>query len=221
MKILYSFVFALWLLLSDTNASTVGWGAQVSNSLGLANNSLANGTSVTVTDRALIKIGYFTITDTQIATAFSLGNLSTIQSAFVEFGTSRVGNGFNTNGVWDAQSVNNDIAFVGQRIHYWTFDTSTIGAATQWGIFTNTASAAWVFPSDSPLPGSTNTDISNVPTNATGIIVGSFGGGPDANFSNPIYRMSTLVTPVPEPSTFAACVVLAMAAMGVRRRRCG
>lgn len=175
---------------------------------------------MTVTDRALIKIGYFTITDTQIATAFSFGNLSTIQSAFVEFGTSRVGNAYNTNGVWDTQSVNTNVAFVGQRIHYWTFDASSIGAATQWGIFTNTTSAAWVFPSDSPLPGSTNTDLSNVPTNSTGIIVGTFGGGPDANFGTDIYRMSTLVTPVPEPSTFAVGFFLAMAAMGLRRRRC-
>lgn len=198
----------------ESNASTVGWGAQNNNSLGLADSSLTPQGS-------LVRLGYFTTSNAQVQADAAAGDKTALNSAFQEFGTSTVGNGYALDGVWGESSVNGNASFVGKQMYYWTLNAATLAAATQWGIFTDPTDPAWIFPSDSPLPGSTNTDLADVPQNGTGLIVGSFGGGPDANFGNDLYRMTAIAaSPVPEPSTFAfGALVGVVALVSLKRRR--
>ena len=205
----------------ESQASTVGWSSQNTNSLGLSDGNLA-------LQGSLVRLGYFTVSNSAVQSLAAAGDKAGLDSAFQQFGTSTVGANFGVDGVWSDSAVNGNASFVGNRIYYWTLNAATLAAATQWGIFTNPVganvnSANWVFPSDSPLPGNTVTDLGDVPHNSTGLIVGSFGGGPDANFGAPLYEMANIsgASPVPEPSTFAfgalACVVGLCSVM--RRRR--
>ena len=220
MRAVIATAFLIQVLIGSASAATVGWGSDQLNSLAMANGTtMLNGTTVpALTTRALLRIGYFTISDSAIASNFVSGNTAAITAAFQEFGTPNavhVGDGYNTNGVWSATSVNVNPTFTGQRIHIWAYDTNTAGAATQWGIFTNTSAANWLFPSDTPLPGTANVDLSQVPHDSTGLIVGGFGGPPDPNFGNAPYKLAALV---PEPSS----VILSAFGLGVlaaRRRR--
>lgn len=196
----------------ESNAATVGWGAQNTNSLGLANGDLAPQGS-------LVRLGYFTVSDAQVQTYAAAGDKTNLDSVFQEFASSTVGAGYGTDGIWGDSAVNANPAFTNEQIYYWTLNGATLAAATQWGIFTNPTAPAWVFPSDSPLPGVTNTDLGEVPQNGTGLIVGSFGGGPDANFSAPLYQM-TEIAAVPEPSTVAFGVLAGVVALcSLKRRR--
>ena len=61
------------------------------------------------------------------------------------------------------------------KIYYWVFNAPTIMAATEQGIFTAPDNPNWIFPDDNDVPNSTVTDISDVPPNFQGILVGSFG----------------------------------------------
>ena len=220
MRAVIATAFLIQVLIGSASAATVGWGSDQLNSIAKTDGTtMLNGTTVpALTTRALLRIGYFTISDSAIASNFLSGNTAAITAAFQEFGTPNavhVGDGYNVDGVWSASSFNINPAFVGQRIHIWAYDTNTEGAATQWGIFTNPSSSLWVFPSDTPTPGSTNVDLSQVPHDSTGLIVGGFGGPPDPNFGNAPYKLAALV---PEPSS----VILSAFGLGVlaaRRRR--
>lgn len=222
MRVVIAAALLIQALIRSASAATVGWSSDQLNSLAMANGTtMLNGTTDPAqTTRALLRIGYFTITDSAIASNFASGNTAAITAAFQEFGVPdavHVGDAYNKNGVWSASSINVNPTFTGQRIHIWAYDTNTAGAATQWGIFTNTSAVNWLFPSDTPLPGSVIVDLSQVPHDSTGLVVGGFAASsPDPNF--PTGHPYTLAALVPEPSS----VLLSAFGLGVlaaRRRR--
>lgn len=211
--------FAVAPLLS-ANASSVGWGTASSNVLGDKDGNLAPMTFT-------VSLGYFSgLTDAQVTSNAAAGNGTTLQSSFQVFDSVPIGTGYGVPAAWNVNSTNGTAGFVGQRIYYFAYNTAAISTATQWGIFTAPSDLDWVFPANTPVVGSTSTDLSDVPTNATGILAGSFGpqtdgggyfvGGAGAT----LYKMAA-VSAVPEPSTFAGGAMLALAAMGMRRRRRG
>jgi len=210
-------ILALALMASasllECNAATVGWGSQETNSLGLENGSLAPQGS-------LVRLGYFTVSDSQVQLYAAAGNKTNLNSAFQEFGSSTVGAGYGLDGVWSDSALNANPTFANKQIYYWTLNAATLAAATQWGVFTNPTLAAWKFPVD-PSPGFTNTDLGQVPHDGTGLIVGSFGDGPDENFGAPLYEMTAIpgVEPVPEPSTFAYGALAGLVAVCSWKRR--
>jgi hypothetical protein len=109
-------------------------------------------------------------------------------------------------------------AFNAKPIYLMVFNASTVGAATQMGIFRSTdATAPWVFPANGGGVGDTFTG-STVPTNApTMVAIGGFGSTATAGKLQLTNNFD--VAPVPEPSTFAVGVLSILAAAGMRSRR--
>ena len=204
---LHALVGALVLLTGiSLSAAEVDWGnSTIGNGLGLA-----DGTLVPAGD--LVRVGSFDITPTQIAANAS--DLSYLNSNFTEFADTTVGSGnpfgdgSTPDGYWAATSINltTTLGIAGDQIYYWAFNASTLDAATQDGIFTDPSSANWIFPADVAIPNSTTTDLGDVPSSPSGIIVGGYGTG-DAN-GFPEYDLE----PVPEPSSL---VMLGCAVAGV------
>lgn len=204
MKKIASAFLAAAALIAPCRSITVDWGAQDTAVLGLLDGSLAlNG--------SLVRLGYFTISDAQIQAFAAANDMLSLDSAFQQFASSTVGNGFgSSDGIWSASNVNPNAAFTGNRIYYWTLNAPTLGAATQWGVYKLPST----FPSDTPVPGSIVTDINQVPVNSTGLIVGSFsaGGAPSPFGGADLYKM------VPEP-TSASLLFFGLIGLGFRRRR--
>lgn len=212
---------ALLAVVNNSDGATVGWGSQLTNSLGLANGNLAlQGSSVSIGYFAAIGFPLTPVSDAQIQSWAAAGDKTSLLASFQPFGSSVVGNNYGTDGVWDVSTVNGNTAFAGKQIYMWTLDAANLTAATQWGIYTNPTAPEWKFPSDSPVPGTTNIDLGQAPKDATGLIVGSFGGGPDANFNAGLYQMASIAAvPVPEPSAVIFGAFSMMVALSVRRRR--
>jgi len=204
---------ALGLLVGPVQAQViVNWGAQIDNGLGTS-----GGTELPI--GALIRIGSFNLTDAQIQQNQS--DINFLNAAFRQFGTATIGEGFDpavpahwaksTSGSTDALGIN------GQRIYYWAFNASSIGAATEQGIFTSSI-ASWLFPPDGPLiPNSTTVDLREVAhqVGPGAIVVGSFGHGTSSASGADLYNL----TPIPEPSAYAAVFAVICLVGGVWLRR--
>jgi len=221
MKTLLAPIASASMMVFTATAATVDWGTATSNVLGDKNGNLAANTGT-------VRLGYFSgLTDVQIASAAAEGNKISLSGSFQTFDSVSIGTGYGgLAAAWTKSSVNLTTSFAGKQIYYFALNAGTVAAATQWGIFTKSADAAWTFPSDSPSPGSAVNDLSQVPQNPTGILAGSFGpqtdgggyftGGAGAT----LYKMSE-ISAVPEPATFATGAMLALVAAGARRRRRG
>ena len=107
--------------------------------------------------------------------------------------------------------------FNSKPVYLWIFNATTVGAATEMGIFrATTATTPWTFPVNAGGIGDT-VSLSSTPSGApTVAAIGGFGSTPGSQFK---LTDNFSVAPVPEPSTFAAGAMLALAAMGMRRRR--
>ena len=117
--------------------------------------------------------------------------------------------------IWGASAVAADTGFALKQFYYWTLNAATLNAASQWGIYT---APTWLFPSDSPTPGSIVTDLNQAPQNSSGIIVGAFGGSSVTFSGTPLYEMAVIT--VPEPSSlFLSSFGLAALASLRRRNR--
>jgi PEP-CTERM motif len=201
------------ILASTTYASTVSWGAAESNGVGLA-----DGTPLPAGD--LVWLGSFmTLTNAQVANDMSMGDVSAVLSDFQQFGPgSTIGTGAGgLDGYWSANDTTsaNAVSLQNKEIFYFVFNAPTTGAATQYGIFTNTSLPSWVFPDDNAIPNTTTTDLSQVPHDSSGILWGNFGTGSALGF--PLYNLAPIAA-VPEPSTYALAALGALGLVLLRRR---
>ena len=103
--------------------------------------------------------------------------------------------------------------FNGHSVYLWIFDTNQISTAQQMGIFAATsATPAWTFPTNNGGVG----DSVTLSTTASATIA-AIGGRGSVGSSQLV--LAAPVSPVPEPSMFTAGAMLALGALGVRRRR--
>lgn len=214
-----------------SQAATVNWGAGTDNGFSVGNADLASGNWA--------RIGYFDVADSVLsANAFDLGFLD---SHFTQFAATQVGldlgNPSPEPGHFGASSAGNPAitggatsSIVGLQIYYWVFNSTNRGSAalalssaTAHGIFyaNKIQNSGWAFPSQTPVPGSTTTDITDL-TDGSGeslapgasIVIGSFGG----DTSNLSGSKNFGLAPVPEP-TSAFLVAIGAAGLMMRRRR--
>lgn len=202
-RLIFGIVAAsLHLAFTAAGAAQVSWGAAVSNGVGLA-----DGTDLPAGD--LVRLGSFNLTPAQIAANAS--NLPFLESHFVEFGRALIGDGnVAGDGVrhpahWFANSTNSsdNLGIAGARIYYWIFNTVPGTTPNQIGIYTAPANSAWVFPADAQIPNTTSTDLSQVPHDSSGIIVGGFGVGTSDLSGSPLYNLAVVSsnsTPTPTPT---------------------
>lgn len=191
------------------NASTVNWGATIDNGL-----ATSNGVALPQGD--LVRLGYFTISNAAIRAG--AGNLTLLNTSFVQYAAGAIGDGgLGLPGFFSDASINNDTSFAGHAIYYWVFNASSLASSTQTGIFTST-NTAFVFPSDTPVPGLTTTDIDQVDKNGNGIIVGSYNAtGSIGAGGAPFYNLMAVA---PEPGTYALFMLgtAAMSLVAFRKR---
>lgn len=211
------------VLQAQAQTASVIWGAYTSNGIGDATgNPLPNGSN------DLVLLGTFKgLTNSQIASMAS--NETALMSQFTSYGTGVVGDGLPggpgpaSNGYWEDTTLasTNALSIQTLQIYYVVFNAATMGAATQYGIFTDPGNAAWTFPADTAIPNSTITDLSDVPHDATGILYGSFGTGTSLDGASPLYNLKSF-TAVPEPSV-SLLLISSLGGAGIfanlRRRR--
>ena len=156
---LLSTLALLFIGVATPFAGTVNWGAATDN-------GLADASGVKLPAGSLLLVGAFDITDAVIQANAS--NVAFLSSHFTTFGISSIGNnvgglpGFffqSTVGNFDTTSP---FPVAGLSIYIWAFNASTMGAATQQGIFSQTVNADWDFPhendiSRTPLPSTSPT----------------------------------------------------------------
>jgi hypothetical protein len=218
MKQFKSFLLAgvcAFVSVATSQGSQVTWGAAQSNGVGDASgNPLPTGD--------LVLIGHFNLTNAQIManggnTAFLMANFVQYASDFIGDGQPN-GPGTASDGYWLANSINssNVLSLQNTQIYYWVFNSTTVGGATQQGIYTSTASN-WKFPDDTAVPPTTITDLSEVQHTVAGILWGSFGTGISRDGTSPLYNLA----PIPEPSTVGLVTfgLICAAAAGRRVRR--
>ena len=145
------------------HSATVNWNATADTGLALANNSaLPQGN--------LIRLGYFTISDSAVVAAKS--NPTTLNNSWRSIADSTVGSGTG----FDASfSVGTSPAILsgadfGHQIYLWTLNAPTVGAATQQAIFYEPAAnnSAWSFPGSNAGNLSTTIDIGQAKNPALG-----------------------------------------------------
>jgi hypothetical protein len=134
----------------------------------------AQGTDLPVGN--LVRVGAFTVPESVVAS--NRYNVAFLQTNFVEFGTTTIGAGIApavpAHFASSLAADTSTLGIEGQRIYLWVFNATTRTAATQHAILTS-SNAAWVFPSELPVPGSTLIDIAQTPTN--NVLVGGYGLG--------------------------------------------
>lgn len=180
-------------------ATQITWGAYQTDGVGLSDGSeLAAG--------YLVRIGTFTISDNDIRAHAT--DIAYLESRFVEFGNAQVGDG-NVSGDgmshaahWLANTAysSSAIPVAGARLFYWVSNGMTAASATQIGIFTAPADPEWLMPDNSNIPNTTVTDISDVPHDNTGCVVGSYGSGKSTLSGKALYNLAALTTPTPTPA---------------------
>ena len=201
------------------HAATVLWSAQIDTGLATANNSA-------LTQGNLVRLGYFMISDAAVLAAKS--NLSTLNSAWKSIADTTVGTGTFADASFAVSTSPAPLSSpdFGHQIYLWALNASSVGAATQQTIFYEPAAnnSAWTFPSSNAGNLSTTIDIGQAKTSLGGVFLA--GGYQASNasvsaiFGGPAGAVQLeSVTPVPEPSTFLVGAFVAMAAVGLRKRR--
>ena len=211
-------------LVSASRGASIVWGASIDNGI-----SLANGTNLPVGN--LVRVGTFDITDGVIAA--NAGNISFLNSHFVEFGNARIGDGIPGNPAEHFSKTSNadsgpgGLNIQGSQIYIWAFastDNSTfatsIATAFQLGIFymDKAVDVDWTVPIEDQIPNSTLVDLTDLATgsvlvNGAHVVVGSFPDGTSDATGAPNFGLA-----VPEPST-ATAVIASIGLLALRRRR--
>lgn len=186
---------------SGTNLSTSSlvWAGNFSSEVFSLNNSLTIAQNVTAIQTAGGWEQFGVDTATDVPNSGATGTLTV--SGIAKLGGSITDN--NT-GATKADYFN------AKNIYVWVFNASTVGAATEMGIF---KAAPWVFPTNAGGIGDSGLFGSTVAV--TPAAVGGIG-----STSSSLLQLSG-ITPVPEASTFATGAMLVLAAMKMRRRRRG
>ena len=200
-------------------AASVVWSATI-NGIDLASGADAPTGS-------LVRLGTFDITDAEIASNASVGNIPFLNSHFTEYGSALIGDGARPAGHFSTITNNNGptaIALAGAQIYVWAFSSGTVAGSTEHGIFylPKATDADWQFPAQVPFPDTTQIgldDLTDLATSTTlkanaRVVVGSFGPGTSDSTGKPNF---TLV-PVPEPTSAALLVAVAGLVGFIRRR---
>ena len=167
---------------------------------------LSNGTRLP--DGNLVRIGTFDAVPAVDASQAALA------SAFKEYGTTTSGHSaaagankgmINRSAIAAGAGVA-EAAFTGKNVYLWVYNAPTAAAATQWGVYTNTADWKFAASVDDP-PVSLSTSALNGAYGRALTPAGIIAGTPNA------YRLANAV---PETSTFS---LTALAALGLMRRK--
>ena len=214
----FSVAFAI---VSASYAATIVSGADTSNGF-----SDTDGTDLGVGN--LVRVGVFTLTDSQIQSAFAVNDFAALNQGFIQLGTTRMGANFGVPGHYTSGFEADTTNTAGLQLALWVYksgdntsDTASINTPQQMGIFymDRTLNGAWAVPPQSPIPGATVIDISNL-TDASSsalrpgahVVVGSFPKGASDVTGAPNFGLA----PVPEPSSIA---LLGIASVGFLTRR--
>ena len=223
-------IFAAITIMASFSAqgATVNWGAGTDNGF-----NDANGQDLAQLNIA--RVGYFDVSDTILFQ--NRFDVSFLNSHFTEFASAPIGAGFDAPGHFGASSNANPAAtggftsnIVGLQMYYWILSSTNrsstafaLSTATAQGIFyvNKLNNSGWAFPSQTPVPGFTTTDVTDL-TDASGealvpgasIVIGSFGPGTSDLGGSTNFTLA----PVPEP-TSAFLVAVGAAGLMMRRRR--
>lgn len=219
-SLLFAVLTAFAVTTTSSQATTVGFTAAPGSRTVFEENL-----STQIAVGSLVWMGTFA-NDTQVSmiagtVAANVTAITTGSAGWSQFtGTSSLGifSAFGNSKVGGQVTENSAAAnpFNGDNVYLWVFNSSAVNTATQMGIFrATTADTAWVFPNNAGGVGD-GTTLSTASTFAS--VITSIGGVGSADSSRLILE-SPGIAPVPEPSTFVVGAMLALAAMGVRRRR--
>ncbi|HUK81117.1 MAG TPA: Calx-beta domain-containing protein [Verrucomicrobiae bacterium] len=184
------------VLSSPAIGAIVAWSAAASRAVVLADGATG------VPSGDLVRLGYFDISDGQVAA--NAADVTFLDSHFFQFAVASIGSGTGVDGTFIVNSNNSGTNFPGQQIHIWVLNATTLGAATQQGVFDAPANSAWTFPPQQPVAGSTTIDIAD--TNVTAV-VGSLGGSVIISTNLP-FASSAVLAAIPPTSDVQQYAVL-------------
>jgi hypothetical protein len=214
-------------MIAGAQAAAITWGATVSNGF-----SLANGNELP--DNNLVRIGVFSLSDSEIAAAATAGNLNLLNSNFLEVGRAHIGDGLGDLNGHFATVSNFPNTTPNQQMMYWvlastnnTSDANSLASFFQMGIFylPMNVNSNWGVPVDTQTPGISTTDLSDLTDPGTSttlragaqIVYGSFPKGTSTATGAPNFGLAP--SPVPEPSTFGLLGVTALGFLARRRSK--
>lgn len=204
-----------------SQASSVSWSAVGANQVALSDGTPAS-------DGWLLRLGGFDVSKANVSA--NAGNVSYLNSHFIEFGTATFGNSALTAGnfgAWESVS-NGDTSNVGpshinlelDSMYLWAFNSATIGGATQ-HLLVSSSLSHWAFPLESGFPNTTAIDLGDL-TDSTGLTLLPSAELYAGNFSFQVGagggNLFQMVAIVPEPSVWAL-IALALALSVLFRRR--
>ncbi len=188
MKNFLLLVASIALLAMRLEAADVNWGAGIDHGF-----NSAPSTELPV--GSLVRIGWFRdaasgvqLTDTQIQALG--GSTAALDNSFVEAGSTTIGSGFTPSiggHFTAATTVSSGLNLAGKQMYIWVLNSPTVGTATRqailyWDITDTTTipdagsqapGPRWSFPSDTPLPGSTTIDLTDLTTGTGSLAAGA------------------------------------------------
>lgn len=178
---------------------------------------------------SLVELGIFKngMSDAAIS---ALGATPTaIQSDFSVWATAHVGDNTDItpiDGTFLASSSAPGAGYFGSNAFLVVFNSNTVGAATQVGVFEGRTTGTpyggdpWVFPTSDVAP-ARDFLIDNL--SASNVLIGGYGVGTYSNdniwFGSDVNALKLAVVPVPEPTTYAFVGMALLGACGLRRHR--
>lgn len=216
-----------------SNATTIGFGFAGTT------RKFNDASGVQLSSSSLVLAGTFANTSFSLNTALSLqANVASVTAAggWNQFGLDTATNlpvdglvtdlGINALGKLKGSVTDNNTNvpteadfFNGKAIYIWVFNASTVGVATEMGIFrATTTSKPWLFPLNAGGVGDGLTDLSTTPTVSPVIsAIGGFGVG--SSSSIPLSLTNSFnISAVPEPTTAVFGLFVGIAGIHSRRR---
>lgn len=222
-KLVYS-IIVISVLGFNAHAASIVWGAMEDNGF-----SQSNAAELPIGN--LVRLGNFSLTNGQIQAFFSVGDIGSLNANFVEVATAKIGDGIGAPSNLAVTSSPDTSAVEGLQMYYWVYaatnntsNATSMSTAFEMGIFyqDKAVNSSWAFPVQTPAPGSTTVDITQM-TNAganalvagANVVIGSFPTGTSTAGSAPNFGLAPVV---PEP-TSAALMLVGLVSLALRRRR--